>query len=699
MTKKILLLLAVSFSFFSFSQQIITIDAIVLNEATKTPIEYVNIGFIRKGIGTVSNNNGAFLLEYNEDLVTAKDILQFSVLGYETLKIEAGNLFNLLENSNKIYLKPAPITLSEVIIKTVPQAEKVIGGLDSSIGTIGYWRGEVALGGEIATRLKIKKKNSRLKELKIKVLENLSDSIKVRINIYGFNKNSPNVNLLNSNIFHTISIKSGIETINLKPYNIKLDNDVIISVELIEVFGDKISFVLAGMKKSGFTYRRYISQDKWKLIRGVEMNFSLLTSYPKEIIDIPLERPVPSKITLLWDNSASMGDNARLIDKELDFIKAYVKNIKNIDIELVQFNTYVNSKETFKINNGNSEELINALKAINYDGGTDYSCITDNEEYSPDAIILVTDGNATLGEINFETTTPVFTINSKNNANIISLQNLAYYSNGCFINLRANAIESSLDLITNYIEDSEIYISPSNENNLYGKVYDSIGPIEGASVRIRNSFTEAISKKDGSYSIPADYKDILVVTSVGMKPKEIIVSREKKLDIKLSIDGVLLDEIILRQSARGEKTTNEYTRGSKISQKQVRTNDLFMSDLLRRFPGVRVDGPREASTYTLVRSRGLNPPSILFFLDGGLTGDINFIDPQNVENVVVLKTLAETNIYGSQGAGGVIKITTKKGTWGKKIINTALVKGNDYKEALQYINFTEITTNINAIIH
>ena len=115
MTKKILLLLAVSFSFFSFSQQIITIDAIVLNEATKTPIEYVNIGFIRKGIGTVSNNNGAFLLEYNEDFVTAKDILQFSVLGYETLKIEAGNLFNLLENSNKIYLKPAPINLSEVI--------------------------------------------------------------------------------------------------------------------------------------------------------------------------------------------------------------------------------------------------------------------------------------------------------------------------------------------------------------------------------------------------------------------------------------------------------------------------------------------------------------------------------------------------------------------------------------------------------
>ena len=97
MTKNFLLLVTICFSFFSFSQQIITIDAIVLNEVTKAPIEYVNIGFISKGIGTVSNAKGAFVLEYEEEFISENDILQFSVLGYKTLEIEVVKLYSLLE--------------------------------------------------------------------------------------------------------------------------------------------------------------------------------------------------------------------------------------------------------------------------------------------------------------------------------------------------------------------------------------------------------------------------------------------------------------------------------------------------------------------------------------------------------------------------------------------------------------------------
>jgi tetratricopeptide (TPR) repeat protein len=634
-------------------------------------------------------------LEYEEDFILEKDLLQFSALGYQTLEINAGTLYKFLLNTNKIYLKPEPIDLSEVVINAVPQVEKEIGGLTASKGTIGYWRGEIAFGGEIATRLKIKNENTRLKELKVNVLENSSDSLKVRINIYDFDKNNPNVNLLNSNIFHTISRKNGIETIDLKPYNIKVSNDIIVSLELIEVFGDRIGFVVGGLNRGGYTYRRYISQDTWKLTRGVEMNFSLLTSYPKGALDKAQNRPAPSNITMLWDNSASMGDNERRINRELEFIEAYIEKIQNVDIELIQFNTRVNSKQTINVVDGDSEELLNILKAINYDGGTDYSCITNLEETKTDAIILVTDGNSTLSDFNFDTSTPVFVINSKSKANIESLQDLAYYSNGSFINLKSNSVEASLALITKLIEDFEIYTSPITENNLYGKVFDSIGPIEGASVRIKNSFIESISQKDGSYSIPAEFEDRLIVTSIGMKSKEIVVPHEKQLDINLSVDGILLDEIVVKQNSRTKETTNEYTRGSKISQKTIRPNDQYMSDLMQRQPGVKVTGPRESASYSLIRS--LKGESPIFFLNGGLVSDIDVIDPQTVEYVVVLRSLAETNIYGSQGAAGVIKIKTKNANW-TKVQNTALVKGNDYNEELPFINLTKTTTDIKDIL-
>jgi len=98
------------------AQYEVTIEAFVLDKETKQPIPYVNIGFFEKSIGTVSNEDGKFTLIYHEDIVGGKEFLQFSVLGYKTLKVRASQLIKFLTNTNKFYLIPEPVELEEVFI-------------------------------------------------------------------------------------------------------------------------------------------------------------------------------------------------------------------------------------------------------------------------------------------------------------------------------------------------------------------------------------------------------------------------------------------------------------------------------------------------------------------------------------------------------------------------------------------------------
>ena len=708
--KKILFLFFGFITSTAFAQYEIVIEAYVVDDVTKSPIPYVNIGFLQKGIGTVSNETGYFILKYDEQSVWEKEILKFSVLGYETLSVEANKLFDLLSNTDKIALTPKAISLDETVITAIATEDKQIGTLNYSNGTIGYWKDKIALGGEIGTRLRINKKKSKIKELKIRVLENLSDSLRIRINIYDYDKREPKNNIVNTNIFHTISIKKGIETINLKPYNIVVNNDVIVSIEVVEVFDDVIGFVVAGLKKTGVstasTYTRYISQDKWKRTDGVAMNFSLLTSYPKSNKETITVRALPNKITLFWDTSNSMKKD-RDIEKELRFIKGYLKKVEKTTVEVVAFSANINAKKTFEINRGNTDELTKYLENSRYDGATDFSKLVINSELNIDSIILFTDGNATLGNLNLETDVPVFCISSSENSNHVVLQDISFFSDGHYINLNKNTLDNALNFILNDIKDEEVYNEEGElfnpKDHVYGKVFDSISPIKGASIKIENSFIETISGDDGAYNIPAKYGDILVINYLGMTPEKVDVSNEKNIDIQLDFEGVVLDEISIKATPKKEETIRDIFAADGVSNagggtfftsKDIRPSDLFIADVLRRVPGVFVKGSRENPSISI---RG-NTGTPLLLLDGGLIGDVSFVDPQNIAGIAVLRSLADTNKYGSEGVPGVILIRSKTNFTEKdengNIINSALVTGNDYSEQLPLLNNIETLSTL-----
>ena len=278
--------LAIGFSLASvlaaYGQSVITIEANVLNSVTQEPIEFANIGFLNRGMGTVSNERGKFILRFDEDRVLDEDVFQISTLGYETQQFVAKELYTYLESTSVIYLDPKLYELDQVLITSKTRVPLILGNTTLSEGKIGYWKDRDGLGGEIATRVRVPKRDTKLKNLSFHVLDNLSDSLKIRVNIYQYKNRFPKENLLKANIYHTIDEEKGKVSIPLSDYDIVVDDDIVVSIELVRFYGNDIYFSVAAHDGGGISYTRTRSQDKWVRYMGTGMGFSLDASAPKK---------------------------------------------------------------------------------------------------------------------------------------------------------------------------------------------------------------------------------------------------------------------------------------------------------------------------------------------------------------------------------------------------------------------------------
>ncbi len=550
------------FSTALFAQNRITIYAFVLDKETNQPVAYVNVGFKEKGIGTISNEEGEFSLTYDESQIDKNDFLIFSVLGYETIQIKASDIFPLLSNVNKIYLKPKTYIIDEIEITSEKRERKRIGNSSSNLGSIVYWKDKKSFGGEIATKIKIKKEDTKLLDLKFNIIENISDSLKMRINVYEYEKGYPGENLLKTKIYHTITEKEGEETINLKPYNIRVNDDVIVGLELVEIYGKEIGFVVSASNDLGVSFTKYTSQDRWERYYDISMNFSLLTSYPisknKEVL---VARVKPAKINLYWDTSLSMKD--RLLDKELNFLSSYFKKIKSVEVEVIKFSNVASVSKNFKITKGKSKNLLSYLSETNYDGSTNYSQILKHNDFNADIVLLFTDGKASFTPLESEIYIPIFSINTLKNANHFVLQETAIYTDGHYINLNKISSKTAVELILNEVNDKTVYVNKNDDieiskGNIYGKVSSSLRPLQGATVNKKNSFIETQTDVEGNYRIDAKKGDILRVNFFGMKEKEIFVADTNNINIKLESETEILKEVVSKksESKRKEKHKN-----------------------------------------------------------------------------------------------------------------------------------------------
>lgn len=274
----VLLCCCVSFAQIDYNGQI-------LDAETQEPLPYVNIGIVGKGVGTVTDEEGLFYLALDTSKFEGTDMIQISSLGYKTVEISVGQISSRAAEFPRILMRPSDIQLDEVILSNdalVP-IQEFLGYRNYGEQNFGYWNKNIALGGELSTKVKALKGRRQLNSLEFEVWENPSDSVLIRVNIYDTNgfqgRPGTNLNTSQKNILHTLPAGRNIITVDLNPYELYVADDFFVSLELLNVYGDeKLGLVLAASGSEGASFRKYASQSEWEFLSDLHMAYYLETS-------------------------------------------------------------------------------------------------------------------------------------------------------------------------------------------------------------------------------------------------------------------------------------------------------------------------------------------------------------------------------------------------------------------------------------
>jgi len=190
-------------------------------------------------------------------------------------------------------------------------------------------------------------------------------------------------------------------------------------------------------------------------------------------------------------------------------------------------------------------------------------------------------------------------------------------------------------------------------------------PLPSASVVVKGTNTGVQTDFDGNFSIKVSKGDVLVVSYLGFATKEITIGDESTLKIILIEDADSLDEIVV------------VGYGTKSKSKLIAAVSTINEKTLKKQPVANVSNALEGLASGLFVTQGSGEPGFsnssfevrnfgaaLVIIDGA-PGDLNQLDPNEIENISVLKDAAAAAVYGVQGGNGVVLITTKKGKLGK----------------------------------
>ncbi|WP_313262613.1 SusC/RagA family TonB-linked outer membrane protein, partial [Sphingobacterium multivorum] len=207
------------------------------------------------------------------------------------------------------------------------------------------------------------------------------------------------------------------------------------------------------------------------------------------------------------------------------------------------------------------------------------------------------------------------------------------------------------------------------QTTIRGKVVDKDGKgIANVTVQIKGTNLATSTNVSGSFEIKSQQNDAtLVFTSIGYKSIETKAQAGSPLTITLENESKGLDEVVVVGfgTQKKENVTGSVTSIQMSEVVESRPVTSLSAGLAGQAPGLYVNqgSGRPGSDGGTLRVRGqgtLNNANPLVVIDG-VIGDMNLINPQDVQSISVLKDAASASIYGSRAANGVILITTKKG--------------------------------------
>jgi TonB-dependent starch-binding outer membrane protein SusC len=252
-------------------------------------------------------------------------------------------------------------------------------------------------------------------------------------------------------------------------------------------------------------------------------------------------------------------------------------------------------------------------------------------------------------------------------------------------------------------DEQSIQIAEGYEVMVRGTVKDiKNDPLPGVSIIIEGTSIGTVTDLDGNFALEVPEGSVLVFSFIGFERQRIAIDNQTNLDIVLKEDARSLQEVVV--IGYGTVKRSDFTGSiAQVKEEDIKATPIVAIDraLQGRAAGVSVtQNSARPGGGTTIRIRGTgsvtagNEP--LYVIDGYPIGDLNTINPMDVESIEILKDASATAIYGSRGSNGVIIVTTKRGKDGQSSVDFESYYGvQNVRRKIPLLNSREYAEFIN----
>jgi TonB-linked SusC/RagA family outer membrane protein len=247
-----------------------------------------------------------------------------------------------------------------------------------------------------------------------------------------------------------------------------------------------------------------------------------------------------------------------------------------------------------------------------------------------------------------------------------------------------------------YKQDAGTYANAGRQQagkRITGTVTDAATgePVIGANVVEKGSANGTVTDVDGNYSISVSTSATLQISFIGYYTQEIPVGNQTKLDVRLLEDTKILEEVVVVGYGVQKKVNMTGAVGTIKSDALEGLSVTNIQELLQgKSPGLNVTKssgqPGSGASMDIRGTSTIGGSSGILIIIDGVPGNINTLNPNDVESISILKDAASASIYGSRAANGIILVTTKGGT-DKKELQVTVNSSVGVQNPLHFIDF------------
>lgn len=206
-----------------------------------------------------------------------------------------------------------------------------------------------------------------------------------------------------------------------------------------------------------------------------------------------------------------------------------------------------------------------------------------------------------------------------------------------------------------------------------GRVTGPNGPVAGATVAEKGTRNGVATDANGNYTITVEDNATLVISSIGYETQEVAVSGRTTVDVTMAPAAVKGDEVVVI----GYGTANRRDLTGSIAKVSGETlaaqpNSNALSSLQSKVAGVQIVNTAVPGSAPDIRIRGtisIGSTRPIYIIDGIFSDNMDFVNPNDIESIEILKDPSSLAVFGIKGAAGAVLVTTKKGKAGQMNIN------------------------------